>query len=133
MDILRQVESLLETRDDVIPEDRRTDIAALDYNSQNYWVQAITAAKQSRSLQHTPAPPNRHSPGNYGTKQPWTSRWGIAQVLEQIRTDSQSAQASGTPWWGVDPHLLLKQTPIQTHTSTTNPRRNAAYRRRKPD
>lgn len=45
MDLLRQVEHLLETSEDEVPEDRRfllefdmTDIEALDFNSQNYWV-----------------------------------------------------------------------------------------------
>ena len=140
MDILRHVESLLETREDEIPEDRKflleldiSDIASLDYNSQNYWVQAITAARHAQQPQDLPTPTPRRRCGRSAATQPWKSRWGIAQVLEQIRSDSRSAHASGTPWWGVDPNHLLRLSSTQTHAPTTNPRRNAANRRRKPD
>ena len=141
MDLLREVEVLLETSDDQVPEDRRflleldlADIADLDYNSQTYWVQAVNAARHAQHpSDSTTASSCATSRTNHATRQPWTSKWGIAQVLDQIRQDSHAAQANHTPWWGLHSRQLLELLPPQAHETPNNPRRNASYKRRKPD
>jgi hypothetical protein len=134
LDLLRQVEHLLETSEDEIPEDRRfllefdmSDIADMDYNSQNYWVQAVIAARSASDKPRSDT--TRTEKTGRPRKPPWKSNWGLAQVLEQIRKECGESRDSTHNWWGIRPDTLL----VASRARESVPSRNASNKRRKPD
>lgn len=108
LDLLMEIERLMEVSPDAIPADRQyllefdlQEILSMDFDTQEYWVHSLRAAHTAQSnivSDQLGILPASQPASTTQTRRPWESRWGITQVLEQIRRDSGNFRGCTEDW-----------------------------------
>lgn len=143
LELMAKIEELLETGEDEVPDDRRflldlelSEIEDMDFDAQNYWVQSVAAARTAKARGDEPTEVRPIEAGRHPARQSrqctWRSKWGIAQVLEEIRKEHRDARGCSVDWWDIEATAFRYKAGTQPSVAGRTAR-NASNRRRKPD